>query len=226
MDQQIIKEFNSFENSLKFKINGSLVLYGSNYCYLIKENWYNKINNLINCKKNNQLDGNKDNIILLTLQNEQPEFLDDISSVLDCLGNKIKIKLISIKLLELIYDENILNAHNQISFNSGNNKIIIEYKERPDNALLLLNPLENISKILLITTINQLNLVNERNKLYKELLNKEKLDLDKIYNKYNQIIINYKDYTDIDSNQIIKKNIEYNCIKIKKDMRPKKTKKN
>jgi len=222
MDQQIIKEFNSFEYSLKFKIKSTLVLYGTNYCYLIKEKWYNKINNLINNKKNNQLDGNKDNIIQLSLQNEQPEFLDDISSVLDCLDNKIKIKLISIKLLELVYDKNILNAHNQISFNSGNNKIIFEYKERPDNALLLLNPLENISKILLISTINQLNLVNEKNKLYKELLNKEKLDLDKIYKKYNQIIINYKDYTDIDSNQIIKKNIEYNCNKIKKDIRYKK----
>jgi len=154
MDQQIIKEFNSFEYSLKFKIKSTLVLYGTNYCYLIKEKWYNKINNLINNKKNNQLDGNKDNIIQLSLQNEQPEFLDDISSVLDCLGNKIKIKLISIKLLELVYDKNILNAHNQISFNSGNNKIIFEYKERPDNALLLLNPLENISKILLISTTN------------------------------------------------------------------------
>ena len=61
MDQQIINEFNSFENTLKFKINNTLVIYGTNYCYLIKENWYNKISELINCKKNNQLDENNDN---------------------------------------------------------------------------------------------------------------------------------------------------------------------
>ena len=139
------------------------------------------------------------------MKNEQTEFLDDISSILDCLSKKIKIKFISIKLIELIYDRKILKNHNQISFYSGNNKIIIENKEKPDNALLLENPLENISKVLLISTLNKLSLVNEKNKLYKELLNKEQLDLDKIYKKYNQIIINFKDFSDIYSNHIIKK---------------------
>ena len=139
------------------------------------------------------------------MKNEQTEFLDDISSILDCLSKKIKIKFISIKLIELIYDRKILKNHNQISFYSGNNKIIIENKEKPDNALLLENPLENISKVLLISTLNKLSLVNEKNKLYKELLNKEQLDIDKIYKKYNQIIINFKDFSDIYSNHIIKK---------------------
>ena len=139
------------------------------------------------------------------MKNEQTEFLDDISSILDCLSKKIKIKFISIKLIELIYDRKILKNHNQISFYSGNNKIIIEYKEKPDNALLLENPLENISKVLLISTLNKLSLVNEKNKLYKERLNKEQLDIDKIYKKYNQIIINFKDFSDIYSNHIIKK---------------------
>ena len=128
-------------------------------------------------------------------------------------------------MLELIYEQNILKRHNQVLFYTGYNKIIIEYKEKPDNALLIVNPLENISKVLLIsTTLNKLNLslVNEKNQLYKELLNKEQLNLDNIYKKFNQIINNFKDFSDIYSNQIIKNNIEDNYIKSKIDARYKK----
>ena len=63
--------------------------------------------------------------------------------------------------------------HNQVLIYSGNNKVIVSYKEKQDNALLLINPLENISKVLLISTINKLNLINQKNQLYKELLNKD-----------------------------------------------------
>ena len=229
MEELIIKEYNLFENSFNQKIKSIVPITSGNYCYLIKDNWLNNIHKLINSKKNNQLYNNKDNNILLSFKNEEPEFIDDISSVLDCLSKKIKIKFISINLLELIYDQNILKKHNQVSFCTGYNKIIIEYKEKPDNALLIVNPLENISKVLLIsTTLNKLNLslVNEKNQLYKELLNKEQLNLDNIYKKFNQIINNFKDFSDIYSNQIIKNNIENNYIKSKIDARYKKDVKN
>ena len=226
MDELIIKEYNFFEISFNQKLKNIVPITSGNYCYLIKDNWLNNIYNLINCKKNNHLYNNKNNNILFSFKNEEPEFLDDISSVLDCLSKKIKIKFISIKLLELIYDQKILKKHNQVSFYTGYNKIIIEYKDKPDNALLIVNPLENISKVLLISTLNKLNLVNEKSNLYKELLNKEQLNLDNIYKKYNQIINNFKDFSDIYSNQIIENNFEYNYIKRKIDVKYKKDTKN
>ena len=108
MDELIMKEYNSFEISLKNKIKSIIAIMSGNYCYLIKERWINKIYKLINIKKNNKLEKNKDNNIFLALKIEQPEFIDDISSILDSLSREIKIKFISIKLLELIYDKNIL----------------------------------------------------------------------------------------------------------------------
>ena len=216
MDELIIKEYNNSEASFNNAIKSNVPIIICNYWYLIKENWFNKISNLINYKNNN---------ISLVLKNEQPEFLEDISSILDCLSNKIKIKFISIKLLELIYDENILKNHNQVLIYSGNNKVIISYKEKQDNVLLLINPLENISQVLLISIINKLSLINEKNQLYKELLNKEQLNLDKIYKKYNKIIFNYKDYSDIYSNNSIN-NFENDYIKKRIDIRYKKDKKN
>ena len=222
MDEQLIKEYNLFESSLNDKLKSTIPITIGNYCYIIKENQFNKINKLINYKKNNHLEKDKDNSNILTFKNEQPEFIDDISSFLDCLSNKINIKFINLKFLELLYDKDILKNHNQVSFYSGNNKIIIEYKEKQNNALLLINPLETISKVLLISNLNKLNPVIEKNQLYKELLGKEQIDLDKIYKKFNQIIINYKDC----SNQIIKKNIENNYIQKKLDVGYKKNLKN
>ena len=84
-------------------------------------------------------------------------------------------------MLELLYDKDILKNHNQVSYFSGNTKIIIEYKEKQNNALLLINPLETISKVLLISNLNKLNPISEKNQLYKELLGKEQIDLDKIF---------------------------------------------
>jgi len=208
MDEKIVKEFDSLEASLNKKIQSKVPITSGNYCYLIKENWFNKISQLIYYKKNDKLDKSKDNNIILNLNNEQPEFIDDISSILDCLENKIKIKFMSIKLLELIYDIKILKNHHQVSFYSGNNRIIIEYKEKQDNALFIINPLENISKVILISTLNNINIINDKNHLYKVLLKKEKLNFDKIYRKYYKILANFKDFSNICLNQIIEENIQ------------------
>ena len=226
MDEEIIKEYNSFKTSFEQKLK-NIPITVANFCYLIKEEWDNKIFNLINSINNNQLKTNKDKNIFLKLKNEQPEFIDDISSVLDCLNNKIRIKFMGIKLVELIYNKKILKNHNKISYYTGNNKIIIEYEEKQDNALLIENPLENISKVWLISTLNKLNFINEKNRLYQELLNKEQLNIDKIYKKFNQIFINLKDFSDIYSNSVINKNTEDNYNKKRKDVRYNKdTKKN
>ena len=57
--------------------------------------------------------------------------------------------------------------------NSGNNKVIVTYKEKQENALFLINPLDNISKVLLISIKNELSLYKEKNKFYQEFLNKK-----------------------------------------------------
>jgi hypothetical protein len=61
----------------------------NDYYFLIKENWVNNINRLINYKKNNPLEKREDNNIILEMKKEEPEFIDDISFMLDCLRNKI-----------------------------------------------------------------------------------------------------------------------------------------
>ena len=53
MDDQIIKEYNNSEVSFNKKIKNNVPLKYSDYYYLIKENWFNKLTNLINCKKLN-----------------------------------------------------------------------------------------------------------------------------------------------------------------------------
>jgi hypothetical protein len=89
MDEQIIKEFDSFQTSLNKKIKSQVFLLANDYYFLIKENWFNNISRLINYIKNNHSEIRKDNNIILEMKKEQPEFIDDISFMLDCLRNKI-----------------------------------------------------------------------------------------------------------------------------------------
>ena len=51
MDELIIKEYNFFENIINTKIKSIIPKTCCSYCYLIKENSFNKIYNLINFKK-------------------------------------------------------------------------------------------------------------------------------------------------------------------------------
>ena len=75
-----------------------------------------------------------------------PEFLNNIDSAIDYLKTD-KFKLISKELINLIFDENDLNNINLVNYYSGYNKIIIEFfGEEEINALLMYNPLEQISK--------------------------------------------------------------------------------
>ena len=47
MDDLIIKEYKMFKNSLKNKVKSKVSIITANYCYLIKEGWYDGFHELI-----------------------------------------------------------------------------------------------------------------------------------------------------------------------------------
>ena len=143
------------EKSIRNKHNS---LYNYN-CYLIKDTWFNKLNEILNYPHGDDI-----NIIINKfLLEERPKFINDISSAINCLKNNHKIKLINQDFLKILYEEDYLNKKT-VKYYAGNNKIIIEFKEINDyKSLLINNPLNfsnnnNIDKdqIYVLTTKNNL----------------------------------------------------------------------
>ena len=137
--------------------------------YLIEENWADNLeqgfNKYKNLKENNELIQDFDYYDLLP--QEDPDIINDFSSILEEITNDKKILCISKKLFELIYDKNDLKDYHYIKYYSGNNKLIIEY-ENDNKAILLIDPLnqrnlKNNAKIILIED-------EKKNKLFKNLL--------------------------------------------------------
>ena len=81
----------------------------------------------------------------ISLISKKPDFLNDISSIIDCLQEGNTFKLVNKKLMELIFtnikelkEKNVL-----IKYYAGYNKIIIEHiTDNEKNALLIIDPLD------------------------------------------------------------------------------------
>ena len=85
------------EKSIRNKHNS---LYNYN-CYLIKDTWFNKLNEILNYPHGDDI-----NIIINKfLLEERPKFINDISSAINCLKNNHKIKLINQDFLKILYEE-------------------------------------------------------------------------------------------------------------------------
>ena len=90
-------------------------------------------------KKNNKFNDDYD---FSELIKDDPEFINDFSSIINNLKNNKKLKLVSKIFIEKIYEYDDIKDEKYIKYYSGNNKLIIKYKtEEEDKALLIINPL-------------------------------------------------------------------------------------
>ena len=190
----IKKEYHYFEKLLSEKVKDSKIFLDTEDCCLIEETWNNE---LLKCfdeynkikKKKKTL--NYDNL----LPNKSPHFLNDFASILKNLKDNIKLKLVSRKLIELIYEEKYIKEDYFVKFYTGNNKIIIEYKENEDNKeLLLIDPLnyiESQDNIFIIFIKDE-----DKNELFEKILS-NKPDCKFESNHFNNYIISFENYLNI-----------------------------
>ena len=175
-------KYTHFKKQLSKNINNSSILNGAQECYLIEDSWFTKLKDFSvtfnNLQKNNKNDNELNSISIL--QKNIPNFINNISTAINCLKTKQKFQLINSQLIESIYNKNDLKSHKIITYYSGNNKLIIEFKDNNNKAILLLNPLDDINKKIYIVIKN-----DDQNNLYEELLNKNS-------EFYNELERNYK----------------------------------
>ena len=202
----IMQIYNEFKNNLLKNIYNNktpLFTQQSEDCYLIEDLW---INELINCfnlyiynKKYNRYFNE------ISLPNCVPIFINDFSEILSNINNSKNLRLVNKKLMIYLMNKNYLKDLPIIQYYGGNNKIIIEYKNKNDNkALLLIKQFdENIMKdnafILFINNQYKLS-------LYENLLS-EKYNANITSQKYQDFVIPFEQYLQIIINKGNKKNI-------------------
>ena len=182
-------EYYIFRKQFLKNVKSSKISIDPKDCYLIEESWINDIvdsfNKYDNLKKQKSVNHNFN--FIKWLPENDPEFINDIPSILNCIKNNKKFKLVSKNLMEYIYDKKDLIEENYIKYYSGNNKLIIEYKENSkikennDNkALFIINPcdLNKIKKRAFIISIKN----KDKLLLYKEILSDEDFDIESMQN--------------------------------------------
>ena len=188
---KIKSSYEQFRAQLMGHINNPSITLDSEDCYLILEDWENKLKECFDSydslqKQNNENTNLNDDI----LKKNKPVIINNFSEITRSIIDKKKYTLISKKIIEYIYGEEYIKDKCIIKYYSGNNKLIIEYNNNKDNnnskALLLINPFNNheIYKNMFIILIYN----NEKNILYKKILS-EKIDFNFEFKQNNNIII-------------------------------------
>ena len=148
----IKKTYDDFRNSLIININNkdkNLFTQNSEDCYLIEESWNDELLK--------SLYNSKDSSDYITLP-KNFTFINNFNEIIAHLKDGKKLKLINKQIIDLLYqnDNNLKNIP-IIKYCGGNNKLIIEYKNKIDNkALLLIDPLyqDSITNRIFILSIN------------------------------------------------------------------------
>ena len=138
----IKKEFYTFKEQLSKNIKKPWISLSSQECYLIEgpcikelEDSFNGYDKLEKENKIDEIENFADFIPDFT-------FINDFSSVINCLKSDKIFKLIRKKLLENLYNEEFLKEQKCINYYSGNNRLLIEYKDKIENKfILLIDPL-------------------------------------------------------------------------------------
>jgi len=182
-------EYYIFRKQLVKNLKTSKISIEPKDCYLIEESWINDIinsfNKYDNLKKQKRVNHNFN--FINWLPENDPEFINDIPSILNCIKNNKKFKLVSKILMEYIYDKKDLVEEKYIKYYSGNNKLIIEYKENgkiketnDHKAFFIINPCDlcKVKKRAFIITIKN----RDKLLLYKELLSKDDFDIESMQN--------------------------------------------
>ena len=146
MDEQfinkLINKYKSFRETLEEQIKSEQIKSQYNECYLIKDIWDNEINRAIsNYELNKKFKKNKNSSINFTLPRQNPEFINDISSFVEFINKRNKFKLISKDFFGLVNEKLNLNLSQNsiIKYYAGNNKLIIEFKDKNENNAILIN---------------------------------------------------------------------------------------
>ena len=178
--------YNDFRENLSKNINSEFKSENED-CFLIEASLNNE---LIKYFENN--DNIQDKNVFGNIQNY---IINDFSSTLNCLYKNKKIKLISKKLIEAIFNKEDLKDLIGIKYYCGNNKLIIEYK---DNKALLLNDPLNESEINKNTYIIYTEDKDEKDKnsFFEHLISK-KLDMSVYKSEIKDNIVSFEGYLNI-----------------------------
>ena len=134
-------------------------------CFLIEESWHNLLLDYFNeydsLKTQNKIRKKTD--FFKYIPEIGTEFINKFSCVINNIKENRRMKLISYDIFDSIFEGDDINDMNIIKYYSGNNKIIIEYKENNDNkAILLINPFNenNLESKAFIISIRQEEKIN------------------------------------------------------------------
>ena len=187
---EIMNENNSYNIKLDKILSESNSIINE-ICYIIDENWYKELSQNFNRYKNtkNILNG-IEFFKLINIPKRTPNFINNFSEFIENLKNNIEFKLVSKKLMEIIYEKEYLNKFNYVKCYGKNNKLIIEYEIKDENKpLLIVDPFKLVKREIFIIIINDI----EKNKLYENILSVQYIMNDDI-SKKNKNIIPFDEY--------------------------------
>jgi len=222
MDEQfinkIIDKYKSFRQNLEEQINNNQIDLQNKECYLIKDNWDNALNRSINSYKSPQKSKYTRNASsTFTLPQQNPEFINDISSFIEYVNKRNKFILISKEFIDLVNEKLNLNLSKNkiVKYYTGKDKLIIEYQDRNENNAILINHpfsrfpvyfiVKNRNLYKNILSIKEFNDQIKKEKFNNDIFTKE----DYIKNKNNNYIIkeevnSYKSNNDTNKGKVIR----------------------
>ena len=158
MDEQfinkVINKFKSFRQAFEEQIKENQIKLQKNESYLIKDYWDKEINRIIiNYEPSKKPKYTKYSSTIFTLPKQNPEFINDISSFVECMNKRNKFKLISNEFNDFVNEKLNLNLSQNsiIKYYTGRNKLIIEFKGKNENNTILINsPLSIYYKVYFI----------------------------------------------------------------------------
>ena len=179
--------YHEFRENLSKNINNSEFKSESEECFLIEESLNNELIKYFENDDNIQDKNNFENI--------QNHIINDFPSTLNCLYKNKIIKLISKKLIKSISNKDNLKDLIGIKYYCGNNKLIIEYKDK--KALLLIEPLNN-------SELNKNTYIiypedkeeKDKNSFFEQLIS-EKLDMNQYKSEIKDNIVSFERYLNI-----------------------------
>ena len=193
---EIKNKYLNFSENFPKNIQKSLKINESQDFYLIEDSWIVKLKDIFeDYNKNNNENKNeirKEFNYLSFFQKNCPKFINSFSAAVNYLKNEKHFKIISKELIDAAYSKKDLNLNNFITFFTGNNKLLIAFKDNNHyKSILLLNALDDINQKLFVIFISNI----ENKELIKEILNNNDAFFENLENNYKgQYIIPLKIY--------------------------------
>ena len=191
----LINKYKFFRQNLEEQIKSNQIKLQNNDCYLIKDNWDIALSRVINSyelqKKSNY---KKYSSSTFTLPDQNPEFINGISSLVEFINKRNKFKLISKELIDLVNKKLNLNLYQNsiVKYYTGNNKCIIEFKGKNENNAILINCLSLKYYTTYFIEIKNNDLQNKT--LYNKILSIKELNEKIRKDEFNNIIFSEKEF--------------------------------